>query len=375
MVTACRPWSNRLFFRCPPYRTWKTSTGYEYKIPAALTGEQVVKLIPKDILIFNWFWDDINNDRQLAGLGFQQVYGNLLPEIDHWNDRKKTKGLLGGAPSSWAATTEMNIGKDQLYDFLGTANLLWSEHYLSADQLTFITEGRMSRLYRNLSGVVMPSDNGSAVSPIDISPYFNASLSNATERDDAVMIRGGSVTERHQVFKPASNGNKNCIMTGSLNAGTGTPAVTGIPINSDANSMIFLHACVKQARNQKAYSMIYNFDDTADLLGWYEIIYADGMVETVPIRYGVNILDWKWKQRILNQEKEKVKYSQDRYAYQASAVECAGPDAEPVTFFSFEWQNVRPGQVIREINLKSVEHSAQDKNAVILLAVSMTGKK
>lgn len=35
--------------------------------------------------------------------------------------------------------------------------------------------------------------------------------------------------------------------------------------------------------------MIYNFDDTAVPLGWYEIIYEDGLVETIPIRYGMNI--------------------------------------------------------------------------------------
>ena len=47
--------------------------------------------------------------------------------------------------------------------------------------------------------------------------------------------------------------------------------------------------------------MIYNFDETAELLGWYEIVYEDGFVETIPIRYGINILDWKWRQRINDQ--------------------------------------------------------------------------
>ena len=34
----------------------KTRTGFSYAWPGALTPEQVVTDIPKDILIFNWFW-------------------------------------------------------------------------------------------------------------------------------------------------------------------------------------------------------------------------------------------------------------------------------------------------------------------------------
>ena len=101
------------------FQTWKISAGYQYKIPGALRPEQVLKLIPKDILIFNWFWDETANDRQVSEFGFEQVYGNFRADINDWKSRDNIKGLLGGAPSSWAATTETNFGKDQLVDFLG----------------------------------------------------------------------------------------------------------------------------------------------------------------------------------------------------------------------------------------------------------------
>lgn len=61
--------------------------------------------------------------------GFQQVYGNFEPVIKNFARRNELKGMLGGAPSSWAATTEYNFGKDLLYDFLGCANLLWSTNW------------------------------------------------------------------------------------------------------------------------------------------------------------------------------------------------------------------------------------------------------
>jgi hypothetical protein len=71
-------------------------------------------------------------------------------------------------------------------------------------------------------------------------------------------------------------------------------AATGIQIGEDVSSLIFLHASEKPAANDFAYKYIYNFDDTAALLGHYEILYEDGFVTTVPIRYGVNILERTW---------------------------------------------------------------------------------
>ena len=117
--------------------------------------------------------------------------------------------------------------------------------------------------------------------------------------------------------------------------------------------------------------MIYNFDETAELLGWYEIIYEDGFVETIPIRYGVNILDWRWRQRETAGEKVPRGGSQN-YVYNASAVTCSKENADPVTFFSFEWENTRYGKKITEINLKSVKYTKNNENAIILLALSIS---
>jgi hypothetical protein len=121
--------------------------------------------------------------------------------------------------------------------------------------------------------------------------------------------------------------------------------------------------------------MIYNFNDTADPLGWYEVVYEDGMVETIPLRYGVNIMDVGWKKRIMNNEKEKGKYSQNKYAYQAGAVECSKDNAHPLTFFSFEWENKRLGRKIQEIKLKQVEITKEKENAIMLLALSVSESK
>ncbi|HEX7905467.1 MAG TPA: glycoside hydrolase family 20 zincin-like fold domain-containing protein [Chitinophagaceae bacterium] len=350
------------------HQTWKSSIGYTYKIPGALSPEQVLKLIPKDILIFNWFWNDTNNDKQVAAFGFKQVYGNLRADINNWNDRNSIKGVLGGAPSSWAGTTPLNFGKDQLIDFLGSANLLWSKHYLPIDKLTFTTEPFIAGIYSNLVGKNLPADDGAVVTPLVLSPYFNAASANEKNGLSNAKFITGEIKPGNKKFALAST-DKNMIIADN------NGSVSGIKVNKDASSVIFLHACTKEALNNKGYGAIYNFDDTAEPLGWYEIVYEDGIVLTIPIRYGVNILDWGWRKRILANEKEKGKYSQSRYAWQASAVDCSNDPANPVTFFSFEWENARYGKKIKEINLKPVEAAKGNENTIILLAVSMTEKK
>jgi hypothetical protein len=352
------------------HQTWKSSIGYTYKIPGALRPEQVLKLIPKDILIFNWFWNDTNNDKQVSAFGFNQVYGNLRADINNWNDRNTIKGVLGGAPSSWAGTTPLNFGKDQLIDFLGSANLLWSKHYMPVDKLTFTIEPFIPGIYSNLVGKNLPSDDEAVVTPLIISSYFNTALTNEKNGLNDAKLKTGEIKSGNKKFVLAST-SKDMIVADNNES----KSASGIKVNKDASSIIFLHACAKEALNNKSYGAIYNFDDTAEPLGWYEIVYEDGIVLTIPIRYGVNILDWAWRKRIPANEKEKGKYNQSRYAWQASAVDCSNDPANPVTFFSFEWENARYGKKIKEINLKPVELAKGNENAIILLAVSMTEKK
>ena len=82
------------------FRDRKTSTGYEYQIPGAITPAQVKHEIPKDILMFNWFWGDENNDLALEKFGFKQVYGNFRPNISSWEKRSQWTSVLGGAPQN-----------------------------------------------------------------------------------------------------------------------------------------------------------------------------------------------------------------------------------------------------------------------------------
>jgi hexosaminidase len=295
----------------------KTRAGYAYQWPGGLTAAQVKEKIPHDILIFNWFWKDGKegsgeaNDVQLAGWGFQQVFMNFAPDIQNYARRIARYGLMGGVPASWAATTEFNFGKDLIYDFLGCANLVWSKHSYEPKELTAVVQASIPDVRRRLSGLEPPSAAGDKVVPVSFAP--------------------GSASK-------------------------------GIAIGEDASSLIFLHASEKAAINDYAYRHIFNFDDTADLLGHYEVLYEDGFVATVPIRYGVNILERTWGST----------RSPRAYCYGADAVESADG-----SYFAFEWVNPRFGKAIKQVVLKpsSGFRSSQGKmlepNAVLLKGISL----
>jgi hypothetical protein len=128
----------------------------------------------------------------------------------------------------------------------------------------------------------------------------------------------------------------------------------------------------KRGCQQKGLGSIFNFDETADLLGWYEIKYEDGLMVSVPLRYGINILDTGWYRRITGSQEPVVKDSQNQYAYEAHAVLCSEDSVNPEIFFAYEWVNPRLGKVIKEVTLKAVNCTETNENSIILIGLSVT---
>ena len=155
-------------------------------------------------------------------------------------------------------------------------------------------------------------------------------------------------------------------------------SVTGIPVGESPTSLIFLHTAARRAKNRESYRLIWDQPDTADLLGLYEVVFEDGFVSIIPIRYGVNILEWNWSERISARD----------YCYNADAVAIGNHATNSVTFFAYEWINPRLGKVINEIRLRGsagFRGGSDDfnndmgpviaSNAVILAALSVVRKR
>ena len=344
-----------------------SSTGIKYQVPGALNPETVKNKIPKDILVLNWFWGDTGKEKELYDFGFKQIYGNFKPNISNWNERIKQVDVMGGAPSSWAATNEYNFGKDLLLDFLGCANLLWSAHAISQLQLGELVQCELAPLVRaRLNSDIIPSRDGNPIVPQNISSYFNLPVTANLSGIKNDMINTGNVSGKAITFylNPANKKTQNwavAVQSGKGGNGDFPCSVEGIVIDKDVSSLIFLHACANPGLNQKAYFNIPDFFDTADLLGWYEIIYEDGFIETIPIQYGVNILEWNpGGENSLDRGEGTTGSPQNAYCYKADPINCSLDEkSKKVTFYAFEWVNKRFGKKIKTINLKGTGEYAR----------------
>jgi|WetSurMetagenome_2_1015567.scaffolds.fasta_scaffold01323_5 hypothetical protein len=371
-----------------------SSTGLKYQTPGAVRPAVVKESIPKDILIFNWFWDDMGKEMELQKFGFKQIFGNFTTAISHWDERIKMIDVTGGAPSAWASTNEFNFGKDLVLDFLGCANLLWSTHTINQLDLGVIVRDLIPSVRAGFKGERIPSEDGDPVVPVDISSYLNMPADAQFFKINMSTIKSGEVSSDSKVFTlagPGQNKENRLIAVGSEGREK-NPLPTGsyeIKINDDVSSLIFLHACALPAMNQKAYFNIPDFFDSADLLGWYEIVYEDGYKEIVPIQYGVNILEWNpGGEKSLDTREGDTGSPQSAYCYEADPIVCSSDINNPITFFAFEWVNKRFGKIIKEVNLHgSVKYQAlqqdygkvvtepMESNAIILAGISKVLKR
>ena len=371
-----------------------SSIGVKYQKPGALSAAQVRDLIPKDILVFNWFWGDEEKEQELQEFGFKQFFGNFKPNISNWDERIKKIDLTGGAPSSWAATNEFNFGKDLLFDFLGCANLLWSNHTLKQAGLAEIAKELIPDIRADLNADPIPSEDGDPVRFIDISSQFNLKTASPVLGINLNSMKSGKVSSENKEFNLPDVHNRTgnfAVLVGSVGEGENPVSanVSGIPVNEDVSSLLFLHACALPAGNQKAYYNIPNFFDTSDLLGWYEIVYEDGFKINVPIQYGVNILEWNsGNENSFDKREGETGSPQNVYCYKADPIKCSSNEKEnQITFYAFEWVNPRFGKIIKEVNLygtvnyQTTEPASNPKtnpmksNAIILAALSKVKRR
>ena len=367
----------------------KTPDGFAYSTPGAMTPEQVERLIPKNILLLNWFWSGSEGETteekaqsfeaQLESMGFEQVFGNFTPDMKNYARRIQRKTILGGAPSAWFATNEAGFGKDLLSDFLGCASMLWRGDSMDGAKVSGIVQELVPEIRARFQGEEPPSMTEAGAVPVPIGARFNH---GAVEAGLDVVLTGmktGAVRLGKVDFDLASNQTKIVAITGTDGAKqTGLPREVSVKVGIDATSLIFLHASARPATNKESFRLLFDQDDTADMLGWYEVVYEDGFVTTIPIRYGVNIAEWNWAKRT----------SAHDYCYGADAVPLGGAVDNPITFFAFEWKNPRLGKKIEEIRLKGTTgFRGGDSdftnnfgpvipgNAVMLKAVSVVKKR
>ncbi|MEQ6120834.1 beta-N-acetylhexosaminidase [Reichenbachiella sp. MALMAid0571] len=323
-------------------QTKKTLTGENYLNPGGIPFEKIKESIPKDILVLNWMWSEgvggRENEETLNKAGFQQLFGNMESQIPSWDERIDATKFVGGAPSAWVATNEYIFGRDLLSRFLGCANSLWTGNQLDKDSLNKAVRELMPSVRQNLSGKSQPSEDGDPVISVDISAQLNSGPGDRRMNLDLSSLSNGSVNINEKKFIVSEVSGKNAIVVGVKGDGKCPfeEAVKGVSIERNVSSLIFLHASINPGLISSAYCMPYNMYDTSELFGWYEVVYEDGFVETIPIRYGVNIRE----------------YTSKESCYYSDAIEIGDK-----VFYAFEWKNKRLGKKINTVNLISTKNA------------------
>ena len=197
-----------------------------YKTPPA------IDLIPKDILMLDFIWYfhlDKDIEDNLLEKGFKVAIGNLYSShFPRYETRITKDGIVGGQISAWVPTNERELQKEgKLYDFLMTAQMLWSDSYSHLCSLAYdrMISCMMPFVRQSLKGIEYPS------------------LLDGADRESL--------------------------------------GIAPTNINKSFAGLIFVHS--------SAYKTARMPWQEQDVLGRYVITYADGERDVIPIRNGGNI--------------------------------------------------------------------------------------
>ena len=121
-------------------------------------------MIPKDILMLDFIWYfhfDKDIEDNLIEKGFSVAVGNLYSShYPRFNTRMRKNGMLGGQISAWVATSEECMQREgKMYDYLLTAQMLWSDSYSKEYTLCYdrMIKGFMPYMRQNIKGIKYPS--------------------------------------------------------------------------------------------------------------------------------------------------------------------------------------------------------------------------
>jgi len=332
--------------------------GVLYAYPSTEGAAEIISAEAKDILMLNWSWGvDPTSDDQLRGHGWKQIFGNFSggTKYEQWRERLSPDDVLGAEMSTWCLADELSYGQNgSLLNMLLSENLLWSSHSPPLDNLYEYLAVKMPEIRETLSGTPLPSLEvrrkrpGYTFVPLSISPGGNSGRNIEGNANLGVIPAGKVIYQGRPFF--LGEGEKAFAAAKGAGAKTG-----GIPVGSNAASLLFLHLSIGKGTKTSTYFSNYP-EDTTELLGYYRVRYADGFVDTVPIRYGRNITHFGGG------------FSDQLYFAQSVNLEIK-PAGEPVIAYAYEWINPRPNRVIDSVGL--VGAGAESGAYPILLALTL----
>ena len=322
--------------------------------------------IPKDIVMLDFVWyfrtgEDI--EVRLLEKGFKVIMGNFYSShYPRFATRSARERVIGAEVSTWCHANERDFGqKGKLYDFIYSANMMWSEHY--RDELRWTMDRKiaafMPEIRSKLRGEGYPSQvEEKTFLPIDLRGRYTAPLRDETGGKGGFDLSGlprGEVVLRGMPFHI---GEGVISVEGERVRDRRYPSEVEVPVKAKADRLVFLHTCSNDARPRTS-------------IGQYEVLYADGTTAVVGVEYGGQVAEWNRRHAA---PLAHIAHRHGGYigTYPADPMwqgkTSAGQD---VTIYGLEWVNPYPETEIRAIRVCASD-AASDAG---MMVVGITGVK
>ncbi len=329
-----------------------------------------IDMIPKDIVMMDFIWyfrtgEDI--ETHLLDAGFKVIMGNFYSShYTRFTRRSAREGMIGAEVSTWCNANEEDFGrKGKLYDFIFSANMIWSEHY--ADELRWVMDRKISELMPVLRWQISDDRLANTPSmakshnPIDLSDKITAPMRDETGGKggyDFTSLPKGEITLKGVPFRIADG-----VVFVETN-GPQRPSQVEIPVGAKVDSLVFLHTCSSDTKPR----IPDTFVRVKTPIGLYELLYTDGSTAEIDVEYGWQVAEWNRRfaaplAHISHRHGGYIGTYPSDPAWQGKT--SAGED---VTLYGFEWANPNPDKEIKTLRIRANE--ATTDTALITVAVT-----
>jgi hypothetical protein len=272
-------------------KSWSEGGVVRYERPDTRAARDRLAAAGAKLRVLNWSGDE--GDTTFKKLGWPFILGNFdgTGQKD-WPARIASGGALGGEVSSWGAWEEFILGKLQIPEAAYSSNLLWSTHYPKAEVASAQVAAMMPRVRGLLSSKPPASVNSNPMrfEVQDLTPAFN----HAPKGDgwDLTGLVPGRAHANGLPYSIADGARGPSAVLVARRPGD-RPTRVDLPVVGRWASLLFLQAATAEGRpGIHAGDQTHFPKESSELLGFYEIHYADQLIAAHEIRFDETVARW-----------------------------------------------------------------------------------
>ena len=337
--------------------------------------------IPRDILLLHWGWQFAHHQERLSSRNFKMILGNFNMQMqqNEWEETISDPNMLGAEISSWIGMNRDRFALEgTLWQMLCSANFLWQGERLKQEEMNHLA----SNYLPHVAGCFEETPPASCVRgtesfPIDLSSHLNsgALVSNGAMEWSVESLLPGKRKWRNltvDVPDPWSNKYMKCVLTAASgsqfeeNTSRSTfletlekctsdiPESVTVTVGKKVEGLLFFHFSSNAGIRKNAPYQTVDEEDPLEWcchIGFYEINYASGAKESIPLRCGLNIDDFK----TFYGDRSKFPLPDNPPALRVDAF--SGTPSGAVG--AMEWKNPRPDDEVTSVTVRAIANSSQ----------------